>query len=63
MSLSNGFLSNKSGKIDPANGKKGLVVSLDIEEYEKLATIYGCPRIEGDDGPGELVQSFDDGEL
>ena len=53
--------SNKTGKVDATNGKKGMVVSLDVEEYEKMVTTFGCPRIEGDTGPGELVQSFDDG--
>ena len=62
MSLGNPPLSNKNGKVDPVNGKKGMVVSLDIEEYEKLSSNFGCPRIDGDNGPGELVQSFDDGK-
>jgi hypothetical protein len=63
MSFSNDQLSNRAGKVDPNNGKKGTVVSLDLEEYEKFAVIAGCPRIEGDDGPGELVQPFDDGSV
>ncbi len=62
MSFSNDQLSNRTGKVDPNNGKKGMVVSLDLDEYEKFAVIAGCPRIEGDDGPGELVQPFDDGK-
>jgi hypothetical protein len=62
MSYSNDQLSNRTGKIDPTNGKKGMVVSLDLDEYQKFAVIAGCPRIEGDDGPGELVQPFDDGK-
>ncbi len=62
MSFSRDQLSSRSGKVDPTNGKKGTVVSLDLEEYEKFAIIAGCPRIEGDDGPGELVQPFDNGD-
>ena len=59
--MSNAVPSTRTGKVDPTNGKKGMIVSLDIEEYDKMVTLFGCPRIEGDTGPGELVQSFDDG--
>uniref|UniRef100_A0A7S0VUE1 Uncharacterized protein n=1 Tax=Hemiselmis tepida TaxID=464990 RepID=A0A7S0VUE1_9CRYP len=53
--------SNRLGKVDPLCGKKGMVVSLDQEEYSKFAETYNTPRIPGDDGPGELVQPFDEG--
>mmetsp|Transcript_49781 Transcript_49781/g.120798 ORF Transcript_49781/g.120798 Transcript_49781/m.120798 type:complete len:202 (-) Transcript_49781:97-702(-) len=53
--------SNRLGKVDPLCGKKGMVVSLDQEEYSKFAEVYKTPRIPGDEGPGELVQPFDEG--
>uniref|UniRef100_A0A7S0HIM8 Uncharacterized protein n=1 Tax=Hanusia phi TaxID=3032 RepID=A0A7S0HIM8_9CRYP len=53
--------SNKHGKVDATNGRKGMVVSLDVEEYSQFASIFGAPRIAGDDGPGELLQPFEDG--
>ena len=34
---------------------------MDIEEYERAAAVFGFVRVPGDDGPGELVQSFDEG--
>ena len=55
--------SSRQGKVDSANGKKGAIVSLDVDEYVKVANHFGFPRIQGDDGPGELVQSFDDGKM
>jgi hypothetical protein len=51
----------KQGKVDSLNGRRGLVVSLDMEEFERSAATFGFVRIPGDDGPGELVQSFDEG--
>ena len=33
-----------------------MVVSLDIEEFERGAALFGFVRVPGDDGPGELVQ-------
>mmetsp|Transcript_25037 Transcript_25037/g.82596 ORF Transcript_25037/g.82596 Transcript_25037/m.82596 type:complete len:144 (-) Transcript_25037:1436-1867(-) len=53
--------SNKHGKVDGTNGRKGMVVSLDVDEYSQFAAIFGAPRIAGDDGPGELLQPFEDG--
>mmetsp|Transcript_61047 Transcript_61047/g.145390 ORF Transcript_61047/g.145390 Transcript_61047/m.145390 type:complete len:151 (+) Transcript_61047:47-499(+) len=52
----------RGGKVDPVNGKKGLVVSLDIGEYDEAAATFGFGRVPGDDGPGELVQAFDEGK-
>eukprot|EP00287_Rhodomonas_sp_CCMP768_P015137 CAMPEP_0196754140 /NCGR_PEP_ID=MMETSP1091-20130531/92969_1 /TAXON_ID=302021 /ORGANISM="Rhodomonas sp., Strain CCMP768" /LENGTH=104 /DNA_ID=CAMNT_0042102355 /DNA_START=6 /DNA_END=317 /DNA_ORIENTATION=+ len=54
--------SNRQGKVDSQSGKKGMVVSLDVEEYVQAAAVFGFPRIPGDDGPGDLVQPFDDGK-
>jgi len=56
-----GLHSLKQGKVDSLNGRRGMVVSLDIEEYERAVGLFGFARIPGDDGPGELVQSFDQG--
>jgi hypothetical protein len=56
-----GVYSVKQGKVDSLNGRRGLVVSLDVEEFERSAATFGFVRIPGDDGPGELVQSFDEG--
>jgi len=56
-----GVHSVKQGKVDSLNGRRGMVVSLDVEEFERSAAIFGFERIPGDDGPGELVQAFDEG--
>ena len=47
--------------MDSQNGRRGMVVSLDVEEYVKAADTFGFARVPGDDGPGELVQAFDEG--
>jgi hypothetical protein len=36
------------GKIDPLSGKKGMTVSLDVEEYQRFCESHGTPRIPGD---------------
>ena len=51
----------RQGKVDSQNGRRGMVVSLDVEEYVKAADTFGFARVPGDDGPGELVQAFDEG--
>ena len=56
-----GVHSIKQGKVDSQNGRRGMVVSLDVEEYVKAADTFGFARVPGDDGPGELVQAFDEG--
>ena len=56
-----GVNSVKQGKVDSLNGRRGMVVSLDVEEYERAVSMFGFVRVPGDDGPGELVQSFDEG--
>ena len=56
-----GVHSVKQGKVDSLNGRRGMVVSLDVEECERTVELFGFARIPGDDGPGELVQSFDQG--
>ncbi len=35
------------GKVDPLSGKKGMTVSLDIEEYQHFCEFHGTPRIPG----------------
>ena len=58
-----GVHSVKQGKVDSMNGRRGVVVSLDVEEFERTSAIFSFERTPGDDGPGELVQSFDEGMM
>ena len=44
----NPHLCARLGKVDPLCGKKGMVVSLDLEEYTKFSEIHKTPRIPGE---------------
>jgi hypothetical protein len=33
------------------NGRRGMVVSLDVEEYERVAELFGFLRVPGDGTP------------
>jgi len=43
-----GVHSVKQGKVDSLNGRRGMVVSLDVEEYERVAELFGFLRVPGD---------------
>ena len=41
----------KQGKVDSLNGRRGMVVSLDVEEYERVAELFVFLRVPGDGAP------------
>lgn len=49
--MAGGVHSVKQGKVDSLNGRRGMVVSLDVEEYERVAELFGFLRVPGDGAP------------
>jgi len=49
--MAGGVHSVKQGKVDSLNGRRGMVVSLDVEEYERVAELFGFLRVPGDGTP------------